>query len=273
MVKAAAKPVPDIADFNLAVLGERSILVVNRHHYQNKPFPEGYQYLGRPHPLSNPFTVEDYGREGALDLFRRHLKAILRDRQGEAWNCLVNLASDYAAGIPIALGCSCAPQPCHLDLVKETVVWLAGKLFPALAPGPTPQPAPAPAAPKIALKASPKPNPAPSPEAEPLRVGERVRHVNPKVVSRAEIGGKMYRRGEEGDRPRRAGVVMAVNEPGSLALGPGVVSVLWDDAATATIHTLRQFKDGHYGLAAIKGGWDNLPISVLEREVAGGGNG
>lgn len=69
-------------------------------------------YCGRPSKYGNPFTVEAYGRERCIELFRKWWfapeQATLR---GQAVREL--------AGRVIA--CWCKPKACHLDVVAEYV--------------------------------------------------------------------------------------------------------------------------------------------------------
>lgn len=132
--------------------------VVNRHRFQyvrgwgpepkpsktgrsRKPkMPEDAIYGGRGTPLGNPFRWQAFG-EQALGLYRRHL-AIAMGLQAPAVaiegvtiaarrilertvpgdpRVLMQLRS---IGPETLLVCSCAPQPCHLDIVLNAWLWL-----------------------------------------------------------------------------------------------------------------------------------------------------
>ena len=55
----------------------------------------------RPGPWGNPFSVEDYGRERAIQLYELHLRRRLD---------LIAALPELAGKI---LGCVCYPLPCH----------------------------------------------------------------------------------------------------------------------------------------------------------------
>lgn len=100
--------------------------VVNRHHYRGKRMPEPWLYIGRndrqpskASPLRNPFDVRKHGAE-AMDLYREHLRRQVED--GDA----VILAELRKITANTHLVCSCAPRPCHGDVVVEVWLELAG---------------------------------------------------------------------------------------------------------------------------------------------------
>lgn len=93
--------------------------VINRHHHRDG-LPDGSIYIGRGTPLGNPYTVELYGY-GALDRYRTWL--FERVRAGDR----AVLAELGRIGGSAHLVCSCAPRPCHGDIVVEVWEWLAGK--------------------------------------------------------------------------------------------------------------------------------------------------
>lgn len=67
-------------------------------------------YVGRPSKWGNPFTVEEHGRLGAIKAY-----ATWFWEQSQ----LVQEAKAELKGK--VLGCWCAPQPCHADLLA----WVA----------------------------------------------------------------------------------------------------------------------------------------------------
>lgn len=94
-------------------------VVVNRHHYRGRRLPEPWLYIGRndrqsskASPLANPFTVREHG-DDAIDLYREHLRAKI-----DAGDQAV-LAELRKIGPGMHLVCSCAPRPCHGDVVLE----------------------------------------------------------------------------------------------------------------------------------------------------------
>lgn len=69
------------------------------------------QYVGRPTPFGNPFTVENFGREKALELYSTYLQLALETNKPFR-QLVYNLWGK-------ALACWCAPAPCHADLLAE----------------------------------------------------------------------------------------------------------------------------------------------------------
>lgn len=96
------------------------LTVINRHHYRDG-LPPGSVYVGRgASVLGNPFTLEKHGSR-ALELYRDHLFGAIEKRDE------VILAALNAIGPDAVLVSSCAPRPCHADIVVEAWEWLAGK--------------------------------------------------------------------------------------------------------------------------------------------------
>lgn len=95
--------------------------VINRHHYKGKSLPHPWLYIGRndrdpskASPLRNPFGVKRYGAR-ALELYREHLRRCIDDREPDVMAELAKITAGHH------LVCSCAPRPCHGDVVVE--VW------------------------------------------------------------------------------------------------------------------------------------------------------
>lgn len=102
-------------------------LVVNRH---AQSAPSGF-YIGRKSSLSarliasgyfdatalgNPFKPRDYAEPSeCLEAYRRHLWAAIQLRD---WAVLDVLSRIARARAP-ELVCSCAPRPCHGDVIAE----------------------------------------------------------------------------------------------------------------------------------------------------------
>ena len=96
-------------------------VVVNRHHYRGKRLPEPWLYIGRndrdpskASPLRNPFDVRRYGKK-AIVMYRDHLRAMVEDEEPAIMAALLSITPAHH------LVCSCAPRPCHGDVVVE--VW------------------------------------------------------------------------------------------------------------------------------------------------------
>lgn len=166
-------------------------VVLNRHHYKTRDeIPEPWIYMGRGHALGNPFVVvkddpqirstladdpnnpEHRSELDALTRYRRWLWEKIRRRDPEVLRELGKITPETH------LVCSCAPRPCHLDVVVRAWKWARGRTVldgygaedeptPDWASDPQTQPAEAvttPAAPPASAPAS-----APATPAEPDR--------------------------------------------------------------------------------------------------------
>lgn len=71
-------------------------------HCKREPFDV---YIGRPSKWGNPFTVEEHGRDGAVDAYAEWIKT-----QPELLAALPELRGRV-------LGCWCAPKRCHGDVL------------------------------------------------------------------------------------------------------------------------------------------------------------
>ncbi len=78
-----------------------------------------FVYIGRAVPayglpasaLGNPFTLEEYGREQAVELYRRWLWERIEAEDGDV------LAALQALNEESVLACWCTPEACHGDVV------------------------------------------------------------------------------------------------------------------------------------------------------------
>lgn len=91
--------------------------VVNRHHYKKGELPRPWTYVGRGTPLGNPFTVQEHG-QNALELYRRWLWDKIRGSDPQVLSALADIREDTN------LVCSCAPRPCHADVICRAWAWL-----------------------------------------------------------------------------------------------------------------------------------------------------
>lgn len=68
--------------------------------------------------FANPFSAKRYGRAESLVLYEQHV----RDTP-ELWHGLDQIAvvalKQYQTGLPMSLGCWCAPEPCHADVIVK----------------------------------------------------------------------------------------------------------------------------------------------------------
>jgi len=78
--------------------------------------------------LGNPYYKKPRG-EG-LGLFRMHLWLEVEKPEftSEIRIELFRLANLYLEGNNIVLTCCCAPLPCHGDVIKAAIIWIAAKL-------------------------------------------------------------------------------------------------------------------------------------------------
>lgn len=98
-----------------------SPVVINRHHYRGKALPQPSVYIGRGTPLGNVVgTRRGHGSE-SLALYRAWLWERILRRDVEILTALNAISPSHH------LVCSCAPAPCHGDVVVELWEWLAGK--------------------------------------------------------------------------------------------------------------------------------------------------
>jgi hypothetical protein len=87
--------------------------VVNRHHVLS-PWPENYRYVGRGTPLGNPYIIGENGtREEVISKYESYLRDKIESGDPVAITALRALSDDSA------LVCSCAPLPCHADVISS----------------------------------------------------------------------------------------------------------------------------------------------------------
>ncbi len=99
------------------------IHVVNRKTYRGASV-----YIGRPSVLGNPFII---GREGDRDevirRYRRWLWQELQRGTGPVWDELQRLCELARQG-DLVLGCWCAPQRCHGEVIHASLRWLQASM-------------------------------------------------------------------------------------------------------------------------------------------------
>jgi hypothetical protein len=82
----------------------------------------------RPHLLGNPYRVGVHGsRAECIAQFRRWLWAQLQV-PAEVSQHMRRLAELHRGGKDITLICCCAPEPCHSEVIKSAIEWMAGSL-------------------------------------------------------------------------------------------------------------------------------------------------
>ena len=91
-----------------------------------KGIPADLVYIGRDHPrgwkqsdLHNPF----YPKDGdAIGKFKKRLWSKMQDGNSKELAEIMRIAGMVAAGIDVRLGCWCAPDPCHGDIIKAAIL-------------------------------------------------------------------------------------------------------------------------------------------------------
>lgn len=115
---------------------------MNRHHFvyvegvgpppKKKPtkgrnfLPAPWIYVGRKvvgvpgeSPLANPYRPDrTLSHDEALRLYRRRLWNLIRNND---WRIMLAMRSITDE---TALVCSCAPRPCHADVVQRAWIWM-----------------------------------------------------------------------------------------------------------------------------------------------------
>lgn len=84
--------------------GSKSLISARVVHSKREPYDV---YIGRPSKWGNPFSVEEYTRDGAVAAYAEWIKT----------------QPDLLAALPElrgkVLGCWCAPKRCHGDVLAE----------------------------------------------------------------------------------------------------------------------------------------------------------
>jgi hypothetical protein len=89
--------------------------------------PPGQVYVGRPGALGNPFVVGQGGsRAEVIAKYRRWLWARLQESGTPQERELRQLLTLARQG-ELELLCCCHSLPCHGEVVRAAVIWLAGE--------------------------------------------------------------------------------------------------------------------------------------------------
>jgi hypothetical protein len=92
----------------------------------SSPLP-GQAYVGRPSPLGNPYALgRDGNREEVIGKYRQWLWDQLQQPNSPQERELRRLLALAVAG-KLELLCWCAPLPCHAEVVRRALLWLAGE--------------------------------------------------------------------------------------------------------------------------------------------------
>ena len=84
-------------------------------------------YVGRPSPLGNPYVLgRDGNRKEVITQYRGWLWAQLQSPSSPQERELKRLLAQAQSG-ELELPCWCAPLPCHAEVVRSALLWLAGE--------------------------------------------------------------------------------------------------------------------------------------------------
>ena len=90
-------------------------------------FGEGVHVVNirRPFVLGNRFRIgRDGTREEVIEKYRHWLWQSIQER-GAVYRLLAQLAQVHKTGGRVVLVCCCKPLPCHGDVVRRAIEWLA----------------------------------------------------------------------------------------------------------------------------------------------------
>ena len=72
-------------------------------------------YIGRPGKWGNPYTLDNYTREEAIELYRKYLWSQIKSGK--------ITIDDLKQLQGKTLGCWCSPLPCHGEVIISAVKW------------------------------------------------------------------------------------------------------------------------------------------------------
>ena len=105
------------------------ITVVDVRYTKPDEAPNNLVYIGRTHPrgwkestLHNPFKPSE--KVDAIAMFKKHLWGKMQDDNSPQMQELLRIIDLLYAGTDVQLGCWCAPNPCHGDVVKAALLHL-----------------------------------------------------------------------------------------------------------------------------------------------------
>lgn len=99
-----------------------TITVCNRHSMPKIEFGSLVVYVGRGTPLGNPYYIgTDGNRHTVIKKYRRWLWIQLQDSESKTSKWFQALVCKAKQGTNLYLQCSCAPQPCHADIIKRAL--------------------------------------------------------------------------------------------------------------------------------------------------------
>lgn len=100
----------------------KSIKIVNKRTYKGKG-----EYIGRPSVLGNPFVIgKDGSRIEVVEKYRNWLKEKFKIDE-TIKNELLRLVNMFKNNGELILICWCAPELCHGNVIKDTIIDLCHK--------------------------------------------------------------------------------------------------------------------------------------------------
>jgi hypothetical protein len=84
-------------------------------------------YVGRPSPLGNPWPLgRDGSREQVIARYRRWLWQRLQQADSPQRKALEELL-EHVRRQPLVLLCWCHPLPCHGEVIRNALLWMAAQ--------------------------------------------------------------------------------------------------------------------------------------------------
>lgn len=88
--------------------------VVNKHNHGKLNIVSDL-YIGRPSLLGNPFSIQEFGRDECVRLYKIHFDYMIK--HSKEFRELVGSAMSYEN-----LVCWCAPEKCHGDIIRDYII-------------------------------------------------------------------------------------------------------------------------------------------------------
>ena len=79
-------------------------------------------YIGRPSPLGNPYSVEQFGRDKCIEMYKPWLEKRLANKQSEQYFIIQHMKKALIDFGFVNLWCWCEPLPCHGKIIKEVLL-------------------------------------------------------------------------------------------------------------------------------------------------------
>lgn len=96
------------------------ITILNKHHLKCED-PDAI-YIGRGSPLGNPYTVKQYGRDTAIELYKTWLRDKITSYDEEIIQAMDDIGNQVINTGHSKLVCFCKPLKCHGDVIADLVL-------------------------------------------------------------------------------------------------------------------------------------------------------